>query len=314
MTAAASAAAARRKGAGAGVAGAMPGVDAVVAKGWWRAHQWLLARRAVQVAVLLLFLVGPWFGIWIVKGNLSSSLTLGVLPLTDPYVLAQTLAAGHWPLRAAWIGAAIVLVVYLLVGGRTYCSWVCPLNPVTDAAAWLRRRLGLKGGAHVTRKTRYAWLAATFVVAAASGTAAWELVNPVSLWQRGLIFGLGAGWAVMAAIFLFDVFVMNRGWCGRLCPMGAFYSLPARWSPVRVVAARRDRCNDCLDCMAVCPEPVVIRPALKGLGGAGPVITSPNCTNCGRCIDVCAVDVFSFGTRWHGHAPLPVAPVAAAAE
>jgi len=304
----------RRTTAGLPQASRRIGADAVAAKGWWRAQRWLLARRTVQLAVLALFVVGPWFGWWIVKGNLAASLTLGVLPLTDPYVLLQTLAAGHVPLQAAWIGAAIVLVFYLLVGGRSYCSWVCPLNPVTDAAAWARRRLKLKGGAHVTRRTRYAWLAMTLVVAAASGTAAWELLNPVSMWQRGLIFGLGAGWVIVAAIFVFDLFVMSRGWCGHLCPVGAFYSLPARWSPLRVVAAGRARCNDCLDCFAVCPEPVVIRPALKALGGAGPVITSPNCTNCGRCIDICAVDVFAFGTRWHGDAPIPVPRTVAAAE
>ena len=32
--------------------------------------------------------------------------------------------------------------------------------------------------------------------------------------------------------------------------------------------------------------------------GAGPVILAPNCTNCGRCIDVCSKDVFAFGTRF----------------
>jgi ferredoxin-type protein NapG len=50
--------------------------------------------------------------------------------------------AGHAPCarnqRAA--GCAIVVVFYALVGGRVFCSWVCPVNVVTDAAAWLRRR------------------------------------------------------------------------------------------------------------------------------------------------------------------------------
>jgi polyferredoxin len=50
-----------------------------------------------QLAILALFLLGPWLGVWVVKGNLSSSLTLGVLPLTDPFVLAQVLATRHWP-------------------------------------------------------------------------------------------------------------------------------------------------------------------------------------------------------------------------
>jgi len=97
-----------------------------------------------------------------------------------------------------------------------------------------------------------------------------------------------------------DLLVSRRAWCGHLCPMGAFYSLLALPSVVRVRAQRRERCDDCMDCFAVCPEPQVIRPALKGAPqGIGPVITGPNCTNCGRCIDVCTREVFNFGTRLH---------------
>ena len=74
-----------------------PGAEAVLEKGWLAAHKWLLLRRASQIGILLLFLVGPWFGWWIVKGNLAYSYTLGVLPLADPYVLLQSLAAGQVP-------------------------------------------------------------------------------------------------------------------------------------------------------------------------------------------------------------------------
>jgi ferredoxin-type protein NapH len=85
--------------------------------------------------------------------------------------------------------------------------------------------------------------------------------------------------------------------------VGAFYSLIGRFSLLRVAAVRRAQCNDCMDCYAVCPEPQVITPALKGEAkGAGPVILSPACTNCARCIDVCTKDVFEFGTRF-GNAP-----------
>jgi ferredoxin-type protein NapH len=55
-----------------------------------------------------------------------------------------------------------------------------------------------------------------------------------------------------------------------------------------------------MDCFAVCPEQQVIKPALKGASkGLGPVILSGNCTNCGRCIDVCARDVFKFDVRFN---------------
>ena len=67
----------------------------------------------------------------------------------------------------------------------------------------------------------------------------------------------------------------------------------------RVAAPARAACNDCMDCFEVCPEPQVIRPALKGeANNVGPVILAPACTNCGRCIDVCSKDVFSFGLRY----------------
>jgi ferredoxin-type protein NapH len=100
-------------------------------------------------------------------------------------------------------------------------------------------------------------------------------------------------------VFLFDLLVAQHGWCGHVCPVGAFYSLLALKSPLRVTAPRRAQCNDCMDCFAVCPEPQVIKPALKGAErGIAPVIVSPNCTNCGRCIDVCSQDVFRFGLRF----------------
>ncbi len=274
------------------------GSEAVAVKGRLRANKWLLLRRLSQFGILTLFLLGPLAGIWIVKGNLNYSYTLNFLPLTDPYVAFQAAMTGHFPEKLGLIGLAIVVVFYLLVGGRAYCSWVCPVNLVTDAAGWLRDRLGIKGSVHLSRNTRYWILAMTLAGSAATGVVLWELINPVSMLHRGLIFGLGAAWTVVVAVFLFDLFVMSRGWCGRLCPVGAFYSLLGRWSPVRVAARERAACNDCMDCFEVCPEPQVIRPALKGEEkGVGPVILAPNCTNCGRCIDVCSKDVFSFGLR-----------------
>ena len=276
--------------------GMRPGREAVLAKGWLAAHRWLLLRRLAQFGVLALFLAGPWFGLWIVEGNLASSLTLGVLPLTDPFVLAQTLAAGHWPSTTALVGAAILVAFYLLVGGRSFCAWVCPMNVVTDTAGWLRRRLGLRSARAPARQTRLWLLGGVLLAAAVTGAAAWEWVNPVSMLHRGLVFGMGMGWAIVLAVFVYDLLVARHGWCGHLCPQGAFFGLLGRASLTRVAAARRSACNDCGDCLVVCPETHVIAPALKGVGS--PVITSGDCTNCGRCIDVCSRSVFRLTTRF----------------
>lgn len=290
--------------------------DAIATKGWWGAHRWLVLRRSVQLSILALFLVGPWFGWWLVKGNLNYSLTLDTVPLADPLVMLQSLLSGHVPQRNAIIGVVVVLLFYLLVGGRSYCAWVCPMNMVTDAASALRRKLDIRGGGDMPRQTRYWILGLILVLAASSGAIVWELVNPVSLLPRGLVFGMGAGWLLIAGIFLFDLFVMKRGWCGHLCPVGAFYSLLGRWSLVRVSASKREDCNNCLDCFVACPEQQVIRLPLKGANkGVGPMIVSSNCTNCGRCIDVCAKDVFTFVPRLASLAPpAPPAPPAPSAN
>lgn len=277
----------------------IPGREAIKSRGLVRAFKWLVIRRAVQLGVIAAFLAGPLAGVWIVKGNLASSLVLDTLPLSDPYIQLQSWVAGHRPETDAILGALILIGVYALLGGRAFCSWVCPINIVTDGAHWLRRKLGLTGGIRFSRNLRYWILAATLTVALAGGTIAWELANPVTIVFRGLIFGMGAAWAVLAAVFLLDLFISARAWCGHLCPVGAFYSLIGSLSITRVSAAGRARCDDCLDCYAVCPEPQVIRPALKGAeANRGPVILSPNCTNCGRCIDVCPEDIFKFSTRF----------------
>jgi len=278
---------------------AYPGEAARLEKGLLRANGWLVARRLTQFGILALFLLGPWAGIWIVKGNLNSSLTLGVLPLTDPLLFVQSVAARHWPETTAITGAAIVVLFYLVVGGRSYCGWVCPVNIVTDGARWLRHKLGLRGGRTPRESLRYWLLGGVLITSAATGTIAWEFVNPVSMLHRGLIFGFGLAWAVVLAVFLYDLLVAERGWCGHLCPMGAFYATLGKAATLRVSAARRGACNDCADCYAVCPEPQVIKPALKGRGaGESPVILAGTCSNCGRCIDVCSKDVFRFTTRF----------------
>lgn len=270
-----------------------PGQEAVEVKGWWRAHQWLLLRRLSQITVLLLFLSGPWWGLWLLEGNLSSSLLFGTVPMTDPYLLLQTLLTAHMPELVGWLGAVLVLGFYLLVGGRVYCSWVCPMNAVTDLAAWTRNRLDWKHSWTVSRQTRYWLLGLTLILALGTGILVWETFNPVSLLHRGLLFGMGLGWLVILGVFLFDLLIMRHGWCGHLCPVGAFYSLLNRFPLLRIGSPRRDDCNDCMDCFRICPEPQVITPALKDKQQP-PRINDMNCTRCGRCIDVCSKQVFRF--------------------
>ncbi len=265
----------------------------------WHRNKWLLLRRSVQFSILLLFLLGPWFGIWWLQGNLASSVVFGNIALTDPFILLQSLASGHVPGPAALVGALIIFVFYFLVGGRVYCSWVCPINVVTDTANWLRNCLKLNLSWSPKKSTRTWIMLMALLTSAVTGAIAWEAVNPITMLQRGLVFGMGLAWVIVLAVFLFDLVVSRRGWCSHLCPVGAFYGLVGKRSLLRINAAARRACTDCGDCFRVCPEPHVITPALKPAQDTDTsVVLHSDCTNCGRCIDVCDEQVFRFSTRF----------------
>jgi ferredoxin-type protein NapH len=263
-----------------------------------RVWRYLLLRRAVQLGVLLLF-VGTVRLDWTVagqpllSGNLSSSEVLGAVPLADPFAVLQILFTGSIPLAEVLIGAGIILVLYAIVGGRTWCAWVCPVNMVTDLAAWLRRRLGIGDLFHLSRSTRYLVLGLALLLSLLTGVAAFEWISPIGMLHRELIFGLGMGWTAVLGVFLFDLFILRNGWCGHLCPLGAFYALIGRIAQVRI---RFDApgCTRCGECARLCPEPQVLN--LREATAAG-MIASGECTNCGRCITVCPEGSLHFDLR-----------------
>lgn len=259
----------------------------------------LLMRRAVQLGVLLLFVGTVRWG-WelagrpVLTGNLSSSELFGLVPLADPFATLQIMMTGHLPLQELLLGAAIILVFYALLGGRTWCSWVCPINMVTDLSAWLRRRLNISDMFHLSRNIRYTVLALALVLSVLTGVAAFEWISPISMLHRELIYGIGLGWTAVLGIFLFDLFILRNGWCGHLCPLGAFYALLGRLAQVRV-GFDAPSCTHCGECARLCPEPQVLN--LKEAAAAG-MIASGECSNCGRCISVCPEDTLQFRLRY----------------
>ena len=269
------------------------GKAAIQNLGWWKAHRFLILRRVSQLTIIALFMAGPTWGVF--KGNLSSSTLFDVVPFTDPLLLLQTIAAGHLPEFTAILGALIVVALYAVIAPRAFCAWVCPLNIVTDLAAWLRRKLNLKASYSWPKSLRY-WLIPVLLIGSAiSGSALWVWVDPVSALHRGLIFGMGAGWMLIVLVFLLDLLLVEHGWCGHLCPLGATYGIIGKQSIMRVTATDRNACTKCMDCFNVCPEPQVLREPLKD----GDIrVMDQDCISCGRCIDVCSEKVFEFKTRY----------------
>jgi len=270
----------------------------VARPGWMQRNRFLVARRVVQVGTLVMFFGTLHWG-WqvlgqpLLAGNLSSSTILGVVPLADPFAVLQLLASGHLPLAEVFIGAATVLAVYAFVGGRSFCAWVCPVNMVTDTADTLRRRFGFRPGLRLPRYLRYVVLVLALALSAWLGVAAFEWVSPVGIFHREVIYGAGSGLAALLGILVFDALVLRHGWCGHLCPLGAFWAQVGRVARVRVQFDEAT-CTQCGDCLRVCPEPHVLDFAAAAAAGR---VASGECTNCARCIAVCPEDSLAFGLR-----------------
>ncbi|QIW15139.1 quinol dehydrogenase ferredoxin subunit NapH [Pasteurellaceae bacterium RH1A] len=275
------------------------GLEAREKLGWWRANRFLVLRRLSQLSIILMFLSGPFWNVWILKGNYSQSLLLDLVPLTDPLITAESLATGYLPKWETLLGAGIVVAFYGLIASKLFCAWVCPLNMVTDTAAWLRRKLGIRQSAKLPRNLRYFILAMILVGSAVSGTLLWEWINPVAALGRVFVYGLGATLWLVLAVFLFDLLIVEHGWCGHLCPIGATYALIGAKSLVRVNVTDRKKCDRCMDCYNVCPEPQVLRIPLNGKPDESQIVLSKDCISCGRCIDVCAENVFNLTTRFN---------------
>ncbi|NPA32934.1 MAG: quinol dehydrogenase ferredoxin subunit NapH [Aquificae bacterium] len=260
-------------------------------------NKYLILRRTTQLTILSLYIAGNYLGWKILQGNLSTSKFLEVIPLSDPYAVLQMFFAGVVVGTDVLIGALIILTFYSLVAGRAFCSWVCPVNIITDFANWLKVKLGLhreERKVKIPRSARYWFLVLGLVLSPILGVPAFEFISPVSITHRGLIFGMGLGWTIILAIFIFDLLVVKNGWCGHLCPLGAFYSVVSKPASLIRVGYDLNKCTECMECKRVCPEVQV----LWMIGKESKPVLSGECTNCGRCIDVCPEHALFYTLRF----------------
>lgn len=256
-------------------------------------NRYRILRRTVQLSTLALFAAGNAYGVKVLQGNLSSSVVLGSLQLSDPFALLQVLATRTLVPASALIGGGIVLLFFAVVAGRAFCGWICPVNMVTDLAETVRDAAGAgRNGLQLSRNARYWVLGLSLLLSALLGIAAFEWISPIGALHRGVVFGMGTGWTAVAALFLFDLVAVRNGFCGHLCPLGAFYALTGRGRMLRVHHLQ-ERCSRCNRCIESCPEPQVL-PMVGKRDGA---VVSGECTNCGRCIEVCPDQAMCFRFR-----------------
>jgi len=253
-------------------------------------NRFFLSRRAVQLLVLSVYFLANAYGLGIVSGNLSSSVVFGTIPLSDPFTALQMFFAGAVISADILAGVLVVLFFYGVIGGRFFCSWVCPVNIVTESAASIRRWLDFgekESPLSLSRNIRYWIIAISLGLSFIFSLAAFEMISPIGIAHRGIIFGFGFGWFFIIAIFVFDLFSQKYGWCGHICPLGGFNALIGKYSLIKVVHDK-DKCILSMECFKVCPEVEV----LNMVGKKSHIVTGAECIKCARCIEACDSGAF----------------------
>lgn len=261
-------------------------------------HTWRNRRWAVLIGVNLLFTLSFFLDIQILEGSLTASRFLG-FHLADIYSsLLVMLAAKHVAVNLV-IGMVTVFLLWGLVGGRAFCSWVCPYHLVAEFAEMLHVRLAEKGLVQdhaIHRGVRVVfWLFFT-LLAFVTGHALFLTLNPIGVLSRALVYGpsLALLWVVL--LLVFEVVYSRRAWCRYVCPIGLTYGVLGAATPVRI-QYHLEACAHEGECRKICEVPHVLDLTIKNRAEAAQMDVGPDCTRCGMCVDICPTQSLRFNVK-----------------
>jgi ferredoxin-type protein NapH len=261
-------------------------------------HKWRNRRWIALLAANLLFVVSYHFDVQLLEGALTASRFVGFHMIDLNSALQVMLAHKHIIVNLV-IGTGTIFVGWLLLGGRTFCSWVCPYHLLAEFAEKLHLRLArqkLVTDAPINRWLRSIFWVVFALLAAATGYTVFEAISPTGILSRALIYGPGLALLWVLALLVFEVFFVKRAWCRYACPIGLTYGVVGIFSPVRV-KYRLDPCLHEGDCRKVCLVPHVLDTVIKGRAPDTEVPIGPDCTRCGLCVDACPTGALTFDVK-----------------
>lgn len=261
-------------------------------------HKWRNRRWAVLLAVNLLFVFSFWLDIQILEGALTASRFVG-FHLIDLNSALQVMLAHKHIIVNLFIGTFTVFLIWVLLGGRTFCSWVCPYHLLAEWAEALHLKLVEKKWVtdhEFHRGTRTVFWLLFALLAIVTGYTVFETLSPTGILSRALIYGPGLALGWVGLLLVFEIVYSRRAWCRYVCPIGLTYGAVGALSPLRV-SFHVEHCFHEGDCRKVCLVPHVLDVTVKGRASEESMSLGPDCTRCGLCLDVCPTGALRYEVK-----------------
>jgi len=216
----------------------------------------------------------------------------GFLPIGALVSLKHWLVSGEiHPVHPAALAIFLSAILMSLLARKSFCSWLCPVGTISEAAGKLGKRLLGKNLLIwrpldiVLRGLKYLLLlffVKLILIDMTAQTAAGFLDAPY--WAVGdvkmLYFfsRMSVTTMVILAILTGLSFLYVNFWCRYLCPYGALLGLAGMLSPWKI---RRDSegCTSCGQCTSGCPASLPVHSKM--------VVRSPECSGCLTCTSAC---------------------------
>lgn len=265
----------------------------------YRMKRWILV-----LIIHSLFFLSFFIDIQVLEGTLNGSRFLG-FHLIDIFTTLEMFAAKHHIHTNIIIGVTTIFVFYLLVGGRSYCAWVCPYGVLSEIGEKLHNTLVVKKiikERKFDHRVKYLFWGLFLFLAAVDGFLVFETFNVVGIMSRFITYGWSLALVWVLVVFLIEVFFARRAWCSYVCPVGTTYGMVGKISALRI--EWNDNCDHCMVCSDVCFENQVLEitkakydKQREENGITREYITGADCTLCGRCVDVCHTDALKYDFR-----------------